>query len=288
MLTFSQRRRGTSAICALPTSTAASRTAGIPPHGSPHDGRYLVFDLGPSYSVFDHFEAVKGHVVGNVTRFAGRAIGKFRPNSDPTTEFQTETLPKSHLLSDKSRSSAAPTPFHRWQASQRLGGRPREHGGGRAPRRFISGSAPLRAQWCARDRELYPCRRRVSSPFTGMCSCKEEVRKCLTKWLIHRLFRVAAFFSARPRSRRRRAVPLGARPDRGVRPSRRGLYRRRYPVNGEHSPRLMVVPRRQPRGPLGAPRFPLPPAPARARAAAKSGRRFCVKACMPSWYSGPK
>jgi hypothetical protein len=34
-----------------------------------------VFDLDPSYSVLDHFEAVKGHVVGNVTRFAGRAIG---------------------------------------------------------------------------------------------------------------------------------------------------------------------------------------------------------------------
>ena len=70
-----------------------------------------MFDLDPSYSVFDHFEAVKGHVVGNVTRFAGRAIGKFRPNSDLTTEFQIERLPKSRLLSDKSRSSAAPAPF---------------------------------------------------------------------------------------------------------------------------------------------------------------------------------
>jgi hypothetical protein len=33
--------------------------------------------------------------------FAGRAIGKFRPNSDLMTEFQTETLPVSICLPEK-------------------------------------------------------------------------------------------------------------------------------------------------------------------------------------------
>ena len=41
------------------------------------------------------------------------------------------------------RSRSAP-PFQQWQASQRLGGRLRAHEAGQAPRRFISGSAPLR------------------------------------------------------------------------------------------------------------------------------------------------
>jgi hypothetical protein len=35
------------------------------PLWQPHGGRYLAFDLNPSYSVPDDFEAVKGHVVGN-------------------------------------------------------------------------------------------------------------------------------------------------------------------------------------------------------------------------------
>jgi hypothetical protein len=133
----------------------------IPPL-QPHGGRYLVFDLEPSYSVFDHFEAVKGHVVGNVTRFAGRAIGKFRPNSDLKTKFQTETLPKSRLLSDKPRSSASPNALPSMAGLPAIGRAAAEARGRPSAAAVYKRFGAPPAQWCARERELYPCRRRVS------------------------------------------------------------------------------------------------------------------------------
>ena len=131
---------------------------------------------------------------GSKTRFCA-GVARHLDELRRWLKFQAETLPscrrprfrrddtywlgqsKSRLLSDKSRSSAAPTPFHQWQASQRLGGRPRKREGGRAPRRFISGSAPLRPSralaiencipagdvYRSRSRECVPARRRCEN-----------------------------------------------------------------------------------------------------------------------------
>ena len=101
---------------------------------------------------------------------------------------------------------------------------------------------------------------------------------------------VAVDEDCRPLSR---AIPLGAW--RGwVPPSRRGLHRRRYPADSDHSAQLTVIRCRAPdRGraqlDVGAPsRLSLPPLAVRVRAASKSGGRFWRKASMPSRYSAPK
>ena len=95
---------------------------------------------------------------------------------------------------------------------------------------------------------------------------------------------VAVDEDCRPLSR---AIALGAWRG-GVPPSRRGLHRRRYPADSDHSAQLTVIRCRAPdRGraqlDVGAPsRFSLPPLAVRVRAASKSGGRFWRKASMPS------
>ena len=95
---------------------------------------------------------------------------------------------------------------------------------------------------------------------------------------------VAVDEDCRPLSR---AIPLGAWRG-GVPPSRRGLHRRRYPADSDHSAQLTVIRCSAPdRGraqlDVGAPsRFSLPPLAVRVRAASKSGGRFWRKASMPS------
>ena len=95
---------------------------------------------------------------------------------------------------------------------------------------------------------------------------------------------VAVDEDCRPLSR---AIPLGAWRG-GVPPSRRGLHRRRYPADSDHSAQLTVIRCSAPdRGraqlDAGVPsRFSLPPPAVRVRAASKSGGRFWRKASMPS------
>jgi hypothetical protein len=52
----------------------------------------LIWTLAILSSTISKLSTVMGS--GMSRGFAGRAIGKFRPNSDLMTEFQTETLPK--------------------------------------------------------------------------------------------------------------------------------------------------------------------------------------------------
>jgi hypothetical protein len=75
------------------SSTEIAPATGCFPHHSSHtaaDAWRLIWTLTIPSSTISKLSRVM--LSGMSRGFAGRAIGKFRPNSDLMTEFQTETL----------------------------------------------------------------------------------------------------------------------------------------------------------------------------------------------------